>query len=290
MNGIININKPKGITSFDVVRIIKKTLNMKKVGHTGTLDPMAEGVLPICIGKGTKFAELIMSEEKIYRAEMKLGEITDTYDIEGEVTETFDFSHITEEEVVKVVNSFIKTYEQIPPIYSAIKVAGKRLYEYAREGKEVEIKGRKITIHNISNVEVNIPYIKFDVKCSKGTYIRSLCFDIGKELNNGGVMTSLTRLKSGIFNVEDSIDISGIEKNDILNNIISIEDIFSNLNELNLNEKFSKLVSNGVVVKDKALTSTLKKNKAYRVYDFECGFIGLGELGENGFKIFKRYS
>jgi len=290
MNGIININKPKGITSFDVVRIIKKTLNMKKVGHTGTLDPMAEGVLPICIGKGTKFAELIMSEEKIYRAEMKLGEITDTYDMEGKVTETFDFSHVTEEEVVKVVNSFIKTYEQIPPIYSAIKVAGKRLYEYAREGKEVELKGRKITIHNISNIEVNIPYIKFDVKCSKGTYIRSLCFDIGKELNSGGVMTSLTRLKSGIFNIEDSIDIRGIERNDILNNLISIEDIFSNLNELNLNEKFSKLVSNGVVIKDKALTSTLKKDEAYRVYAFEGDFIGLGKLDENGFKIFKRYS
>ncbi len=290
MNGIININKPKGITSFDVVRIIKKTLNMKKVGHTGTLDPMAEGVLPICIGKGTKFAELIMSEEKIYRAEMKLGEITDTYDIEGEVTETFDFSHVTEEEIVKVVNSFIKTYDQIPPIYSAIKVAGKRLYEYAREGKEVEIKGRKITIHNISNIEVKIPYVKFDVKCSKGTYIRSLCFDIGKELNSGGVMTSLTRLKSGIFNIEDSIDIRGIERNDILNNIISIEEIFSNLNELRLNEKFSKLVCNGVVIQDKALLSSLKKNEGYRVYDFEGEFIGLGELGENGFKIFKRYS
>ena len=290
MNGIININKPKGITSFDVVRIIKKTINMKKVGHTGTLDPMAEGVLPICIGKGTKFSELIMSEEKIYRAEMKLGEITDTYDIEGEVTETFDFSHVTQEEVVNVVNSFIKTYEQIPPIYSAIKVAGKHLYEYAREGKEVEIKARKITIHNISNVEVNIPYIKFDVKCSKGTYIRSLCFDIGKELNSGGVMTSLTRLKSGIFNIEDSIDLNGIQRDDILNNIISIEEIFSKLNELNLNEKFSKLVCNGVMVKDKALISSLKKNQAYRVYDFEGQFIGLGALGEDGFKIFKRYS
>ena len=290
MNGIININKPKGITSFDVVRIMKKTLNMKKIGHTGTLDPMAEGVLPICIGKGTKFAELIMSEEKIYRAEMKLGEITDTYDLEGEVTETYDFSHVTEEEVVKVVNSFIKTYEQIPPIYSAIKVAGKRLYEYAREGKEVEIKGRKITIHNISNIEVNIPYIKFDVECSKGTYIRSLCFDIGKELNCGGVMTSLIRLKSGIFNIEDSIDLSGIERDDILNNIISIEEIFSKLNELNLNEKFSKLVCNGVMVKDKALISSVKKNQAYRVYDFEGQFIGLGALGEDGFKIFKRYS
>ncbi|WBW94837.1 tRNA pseudouridine(55) synthase TruB [Oceanirhabdus sp. W0125-5] len=290
MNGIININKPKGITSFDVVRIIKKTLKMKKVGHTGTLDPMAEGVLPICIGKATKFAELIMSEEKVYRAEMKLGEITDTYDIEGEITETFDFSHVTEEEVIKVVNSFIKTYEQIPPIYSAIKVAGKRLYEYAREGKEVEIKGRKITIHNINNIEVNLPYIKFDVKCSKGTYIRSLCFDIGKELNAGGVMTSLIRLKSGIFNIEDSVEISEIEKKDIQDNIISIENIFSHLNELNLNEKFSKLVSNGVVIKDKALISSLEKNKQYRVYSFEREFIGLGELGENGFKIFKRYS
>lgn len=290
MDGIIVINKRKGMTSFDVVRGVKKALNTKKVGHTGTLDPMAEGVLPICVGRATKFAELIMSEEKIYRAEMKLGSVTETYDAEGEVIEECEVSHITEDMAKEALMSFVKEYDQVPPIYSAIKVNGKRLYEYARKGEKVEIKSRKISIYDISEVEIDLPYIRFDVRCSKGTYIRSLCYDIGRALESGAHMTALTRLKSGDFKIEDAVLLEEINGDNYNEYMMRVEDIFSSCEELLLNEKFSKLVSNGVVVSDRRLTGNLRENQEYRVYKDSGEFLGLGKLEEKGFKIFKRYS
>ena len=173
MNGILNVFKPTGMTSFDVVRIIKKISNVKKVGHAGTLDPEASGVLPVCIGKATKAIDYIMGDFKIYEAELKLGVITDTYDREGKILRESEVN-ASDEEIIQVINSFIGEIKQVPPMYSALKVNGKKLYELARAGIEIEREARPIIIYDIDITDIKIPYVKFRVKCSKGTYIRSL--------------------------------------------------------------------------------------------------------------------
>ena len=172
MNGVLNIFKPKGMSSFDAVRIVKKVAGTGKVGHTGTLDPEATGVLPICIGKATKIIDYIMNSEKVYEVTLKLGIRTTTYDLEGEVLEEKDCNHLTDVEILQAVNSFIGEYSQVPPMYSALKQNGVRLYELARKGIEVEREGRLITIYNIEDIKINNPYISMKVSCSKGTYIR----------------------------------------------------------------------------------------------------------------------
>jgi len=203
--GILNIYKPTKITSFDVVRIIRKLTNEKKVGHCGTLDPEACGVLPICIGKATKAIDYIMENNKVYVAELKLGEVTDTYDIEGKVIRQCDVN-VTVEEVMEAVYSFKGNIKQVPPMYSALKVNGKKLYELAREGIEIEREARSITIHDIKVLEINLPYVKMEVNCSKGTYIRSLCYDIGEKLGCGAMMSALERTATGKFTKENSIN------------------------------------------------------------------------------------
>lgn len=204
MDGIINVYKEKGYTSHDVVAIVRKTLNIKKVGHTGTLDPDAEGVLPVCIGQATKLADYIMAERKSYRAEITFGAETTTQDASGEVVEKFDYE-FNEEALREAVKSFIGKQTQLPPMYSAIKVNGKKLYELAREGKEIERKTRNIEIFDIKIVDIMPPdRAIIDVDCSKGTYIRSLCSDIGKKLGWGAYMSQLTRTASGNFHIEDT--------------------------------------------------------------------------------------
>ena len=175
MNGVLNIFKPKGMSSFDVVRIVKKVAKTGKVGHTGTLDPEATGVLPVCIGRATKIIDYIMDSEKTYEVTLKLGIRTTTYDLEGEILEERDASNLEDDNILKVVNSFIGEYSQVPPMYSALKQNGVRLYELARKGIEVERKGRLINIYNIEDIKIDNPYISMKVSCSKGTYIRSLC-------------------------------------------------------------------------------------------------------------------
>ena len=188
MDGVINVYKEKGYTSHDVVAIVRKTLNIKKVGHTGTLDPDAEGVLPVCIGSATKLADYIMAERKSYRAVIAFGAETTTQDGSGEITQRFEYD-FDESRLIEAVKSFIGEQEQLPPMYSAIKVNGKKLYELAREGKEIERKKRKITIYDIRIVDIMPPdRAVIDIDCSKGTYIRSLCFDIGRKLGWGAYM------------------------------------------------------------------------------------------------------
>ena len=199
MNGVLNIFKPKGMTSFDVVREVKKVCKIKKVGHTGTLDPEATGVLPICIGKATKIIDYIMDSEKIYEVTFKLGIRTTTYDLEGEVLEERECSLLKDEEILNAINSFKGEYCQVPPMYSALKQNGVRLYELARKGIEVERPGRNIIIYNIEDIKIDNPYISMKVTCSKGTYIRSLCFDIGERLGVYAAMTELCRLKTSRF-------------------------------------------------------------------------------------------
>lgn len=288
MDGVINIFKNTGMTSFDVVRKIKKVAGTGKVGHTGTLDPEACGVLPVCIGKGTKIIDYIMNSDKIYEVEFKLGIKTTTYDLEGDVIQEKDSSNIENEEILKSIYSFEREYSQIPPMYSAIKQNGVRLYELARKGIEVERKGRLVSIHKIEDVRINNPYISMKVICSKGTYIRSLCYDIGENLQVGATMTKLKRSKTSKFTEEKSINIEDINSENIKDYIISIEDALDSYQKLVISNKFSKLLINGVKVFDKRLTKEKAEiGKLYRVYDENNNFIGLGKSDHQGFKIEK---
>ena len=288
MNGVLNIFKNSGMSSFDVVRIVRKVACEKKVGHTGTLDPEAIGVLPVCLGKATKIIDYIMNDKKSYKVKFKLGGTTTTYDLEGEILSESDTSNITVEETLEAINKFKGTYNQVPPMYSALKKNGVRLYELARKGIEVEREGRPITIYDIKDIEINLPYISMEVTCSKGTYIRSLCYDIGEALKVGACMTDLRRTETSCFHERDSINIKDLTSENIHNYIISIEDALKFYPKLKVNEGFSKLLINGVRVMDRRLTNEkIDNNILYRVYDENDKFLGLGKRELNGFKIEK---
>lgn len=211
MDGIINVYKEKGFTSHDVVAKLRGILRMKKIGHTGTLDPAAEGVLPVCLGKGTRLCDMLTDKTKTYRAVLLLGQETDTQDTTGVVQAEYPV-HVTEEEVREAIVSFLGDYMQIPPMYSALKVNGKKLYELARQGKEVERQARPVQILDIQIESIDLPRATFSVTCSKGTYIRTLCYDIGRKLGCGGCMESLLRTRVDRFKLEDSLTLSQIEK------------------------------------------------------------------------------
>ncbi len=288
MDGVISIFKNTGMTSFDVVRIVKKASGTKKVGHTGTLDPEASGVLPVCIGKGTKIIDYIMNSDKVYEVEFKLGIKTTTYDLEGEIIEENNPSNINNEEILNAINSFKGEYSQVPPMYSALKQNGVRLYELARKGIEVEREGRLIKIYNIEDIKINNPNVSMKVTCSKGTYIRSLCYDIGEKLGVGAAMTKLKRTKTSKFSEEESINISDINSDNINDFIISIEDALDSYDKLVVLNKYSRLLINGVRVFDKRFTKEkIEVEKLYRVYDEDGKFIGLGKSNHQGFKIEK---
>ena len=211
MDGIINVYKEKGFTSHDVVAKLRGILRMKKIGHTGTLDPAAEGVLLVCLGKGTRLCDMLTDKTKTYRAVLLLGQETDTQDTTGVVQAEYPV-HVTEEEVREAIVSFLGDYMQIPPMYSALKVNGKKLYELARQGKEVERQARPVQILDIQIESIDLPRATFSVTCSKGTYIRTLCYDIGQKLGCGGCMESLLRTRVDRFQLEDSLTLSQIEK------------------------------------------------------------------------------
>lgn len=286
MDGVINVLKPKGITSFDVVRDIRKIAKIKKVGHTGTLDPLASGVLPVCIGKATKIVDYIMEGTKTYRVEMKLGTTTDTYDREGTVLEKKEVS-VSPEEVEKAIEKYKGDIEQVPPMYSALKVNGQKLYDLARKGIEVEREARKIQIHDICILSIDLPYIIFDVKCSKGTYIRSLCFDIGNDLGSGAVMWNLERLEASPFNIKEAIKLEDLNEENIKQFITPIDEALKDYEKLYLDKKFEKLVLNGVILKDRRVLDNIEENKLYRTYIEDNNFIGLGMKNAYGFKIHK---
>ena len=280
MDGIIIINKPKNCTSHDIVRKAKKVFN-EKVGHTGTLDPNATGVLPLLVGKGTQIAKYIINHDKIYEAVLKLGEKTDTADIEGSILETKKVPEesLKTEKVKQVLNSFIGKQEQTPPIYSAIKVRGKKLYEYARKGENVEIKPRQIEIYNMELIEIDVQNktIKFKVECSKGTYIRTLCENIAEKLDTVGYMKDLNRTTVGEFSIDDSIKIEELENGEY-NNFSTIEEYFKNYENINLNEKKLQLFLNGV-----QLTLNFEDG-IYKIY-YDNKFIGIGTIKN---KLLKR--
>ncbi|EPB9412028.1 tRNA pseudouridine(55) synthase TruB [Clostridium perfringens] len=289
MNGVINIYKNTGMTSFDVVAMVRRVAKMKKVGHTGTLDPAASGVLPVCLGKATKIIDYIMENKKVYRVNLKLGMVTDTYDLEGEVLREEDASHITKDEILNCINTFLGTIDQVPPMYSALKQNGVRLYELARQGIEVHREARKITIYSIENIKIESnDNIQMDVCCSKGTYIRSLCYDIGEKLNVGATMTALERIQNGPFTKEEAINIEDLTEELLEKHIISIEKALDSFEKITVNEKFGKLLRNGVKVFDNRMYSEeVEFNKLYRVYEDNGVFLGLGKRDEKGFKLEK---
>ncbi len=279
LNGLILINKPKGYTSHDMVNIIRKKLNMKKIGHTGTLDPNATGVLPILIGKATKISKYLVEHKKTYIATLCLGKKTDTGDSEGNAIEECNNIKILNKQKIKdELNSFIGKQNQIPPIYSAIKVKGKKLYEYAREEKQVNIKPREIEIYDIKLKKYQNNEITFEVECSKGTYIRTLCEDIAKKLGTIGYMKELKRTKVNEFSIKNSISLEELDCINIKEKIISIEQIFIGNMKIDLNNRKLELFLNGV-----QLTHELE-NGLYRIYN-NNKFIGLGTVNN---KLLKR--
>ena len=279
MDGVIIINKPKGYTSHDVVNIVRKQLNMKKVGHTGTLDPNATGVLPILVGQATKISKYLVEHKKTYIATIELGEKRDTGDSEGNIIESdynvkeFDISIIKQ-----VLQSFLGKQKQIPPMYSAIKVNGKKLYEYARSGQEVKVESREIEIYRIELIEYKNNRIEFEVECSKGTYIRTLCENIAEKLGTIGYMKELQRKSFDKFKIEDSIKLEELSKDEAQKRIITIENIFKDKEKIYLNDKGAELFLNGV-----QLTRELEDD-VYRVYN-DNKFIGLGIIKN---KLLKR--
>ena len=279
MDGLILINKQKGFTSHDVVNVIRKKLNTKKVGHTGTLDPNATGVLPILVGKATKISKYLMEHDKTYIATIKLGEKTDTGDSEGQVIEEKSIpADLKKEDINNALQNFFGKQKQVPPMYSAIKINGKKLYEYAREGKEVKLEAREIEIYKIELLEYQNNKIKFEVECSKGTYIRTLCENIAKKLGTVGYMEELQRTKVNNFKIEDSILLDDITLENAEKNMIKIEEVFKEKAKIKLDNKKLELFLNGV-----KLTYNLP-NSIYRIYNNEQ-FIGIGVI-EN--KLLKR--
>lgn len=270
MNGLLIINKSKGYTSHDVVNVLRKKLNTKKVGHTGTLDPNATGVLPILVGTATKISKYLVEHEKTYIATIVLGKKTDTGDVEGKIIEEdSNLRDIDKNKLEVVIKSFLGKQSQIPPMYSAIKVDGKKLYEYAREGKSVELKPREIEMLDINLIAYENNEIEFSVRCSKGTYIRSLCEDIAGKLGTIGYMKELQRTSVNEFNIENSISLEELEDINIQEKIISIEEIFKDKPKIDLNDRKLELFLNGV-----QLTHDLE-DEVYRIYN-NNNFIGLG--------------
>ena len=264
MNGIINVYKERGYTSHDVVAKLRGILKQKKIGHTGTLDPEAEGVLPVCLGKATKLCDLLAGHDKVYEAVMLLGQSTDTQDTTGTVLESATVT-ASEEEVREAVLSFEGPYEQIPPMYSALKVNGQKLCDLARAGKEVERKARPVVIHEITILEMDLPRVKMRVHCSSGTYVRTLCHDIGEKLGCHGCMDKLLRTRVERFWDEERLE----------EIIIPIDRMFDEEPAVHLNEELSKAAHNGNALPLGVSESKPAAGQKIRVYDADGAFVGL---------------
>lgn len=286
INGVINIYKEKGFTSHDVVAKLRGILKQKKIGHTGTLDPEAQGVLLVCVGKATKLCDMLTDKDKTYVAELLLGVETDTQDTTGTVlaNKPVDCSL---EKIRETIGGFIGGYEQIPPMYSALKVNGKKLYELARQGVEVERKPRKVQIHSIRILEEKLPIIKIEVSCSKGTYIRTLCHDIGQRLGCGGCMDSLLRTKVERFLLEDSVRLQEVEEavtqNSLSHLLIPVDTMFETLPQVKVKPEFSKLIYNGNRFGREHCEEeeSIDIEGRLRVYDSLGGFVGVYEWNQD---------
>lgn len=297
VHGILNVYKEKGFTSHDVVAKLRGIIGQKKIGHTGTLDPDATGVLPVCLGKATKLCDLLTEKDKTYEAVLLLGKTTDTQDISGTVQLEKDVTGITEAMVRKVIQSFVGGYDQIPPMYSALKVNGKKLYELAREGIEIERKARRVEIFHIEIKEISLPRVRMEVSCSKGTYIRTLCHDIGEKLGCGGCMEELIRTKVSMFSIEESLTLSQIEekkKKGELDEILrSIDEMFPDYKKIKVKGKYCSLLYNGNPFYDNQTETMVmaEDGEHVLVYDHENRFVGIYryETRTRMFKIVKMF-
>lgn len=294
VNGIIVVNKPQNWTSHDCVAVMRRVTGIKRIGHTGTLDPMATGVLPICIGTATRIMEYMDLDWKTYRASLQLGIITDTEDIWGEVLEEKTTENITEKDIIKVINEFRGEIEQIPPKYSALKVNGKKLYEYARAGQEVKIKSRKIIIKDIIINSIDGNLVDFTVTCSKGTYIRTICSDIGKKLGCGATMVSLVRNESGIFRIEDALDIENIKemsKEEVFKNLIDTDVPLVHFGKIKLNNKKAKDFVNGKKLKrfEFEIVDDSNHQEMYNIY-YDNEFLGVAKIEDELLKSHKVFN
>ena len=297
MDGIINVYKEKGFTSHDVVAKLRGILHIKKIGHTGTLDPDAVGVLPVCIGKGTKLCDMITDTDKTYEAVILLGISTDTQDISGNVLSKKDVA-VDEKTLIETVDSFVGEYKQIPPMYSAIKVNGRKLYQLAREGIEIERSPRDVYIRSIHINDMNLqdgePSVTMTVSCSKGTYIRTLCHDIGEKLGCGACMKSLSRTRVGRFYIDDSFTINQIAALNLkgeLSSIVASVDSMFDYPRIQINKEYDKLLYNGNLLPlsaGKALDVGLADK--VRIYNESGEFIGIYSMDDSGYKPVKIFS
>lgn len=300
MEGIINVYKEAGFTSHDVVAKLRGILHMKKIGHTGTLDPDAVGVLPVCVGKATKLCGLITDWDKTYEAVMLLGKTTDTQDISGNITEE-KAVEADERMIIEAVSSMAGESYQIPPMYSALKVNGKKLYELARAGIEVQRAARPVYIESIRINDINLAesLVTFTVTCSKGTYVRTLCHDIGQKLGCGACMMSLKRIRVGCFNIDDSLTLAQLEKRmesgTVEDIIIPVDEMFE-YPKVTVKEEYNKLLYNGNVLDKEAFSEEAQEfisglsGEEYRVYDCNKTFIGIYRMEETGkIKLIKMF-
>ncbi len=297
IHGVINIHKEKGFTSHDVVAKLRGIIGQKKIGHTGTLDPDATGVLPVCLGKATKLCDMLTDKNKTYCTVLLLGKTTDTQDISGEVLSESSWAELTEDQVLECVESFVGDYNQIPPMYSALKVNGKKLYELAREGIEIERKARPVTIYHIEVEEVNLPYVTMEVSCSKGTYIRTLCHDIGQKLGCGACMQELTRTKVSRFELAHSFtleQVRGIKDAGKLDEIVvPIDAMFEEYEAVTMQEEYASLVYNGNPFMPKHIVEQKwwEDQTPVRVYDHKGRFLAVYkyEKDKGSFRIQKMF-
>ena len=296
-NGLINVYKEPGFTSLDAVAVLRGILKQKKIGHTGTLDPAAEGVLMVCLGNATKLCSFLEDKDKEYECKMLLGTTTDTEDTTGKVL-TEKNVDCSDEEIIKAINSFAGDIKQVPPMYSALKKDGKKLYELARAGIEIEREARDIKIYSIEIKEIAVPYVTFTVKCSKGTYIRSLCRDIGEKLGCGGCMEHLKRTAVSFFEEKDSLRLSQIEElakeGKIDDFILKTEEVFKDLDSLNVLPESKRIIDNGnplLIDNVKELSAEPEDGKMYRVYNAEGDFCAVYAFDKekNFFKPYKMF-
>jgi len=297
MNGVINIYKERGFTSQDVVAKLRGIIKQKKIGHTGTLDPDAEGVLPVCVGNATKLFDILTDRSKEYETVLLLGKSTDTQDISGEIiNESDSWEDLDDDHIREVIMSFLPGYDQIPPMYSALKVNGKKLYELAREGKEVERQPRRVDIDNIDIVDITLPRITMRLSVSKGTYIRTICNDIGEKLGCFGCMESLLRTRAGSFSLDTAYKLCEVEKirdeNKLDDILVKVDDLFD-YEKIYMKPENDKAIQNGNVFFYRDLKETDKKPKAgyYLVYSSENVFMGIYEYieSERKYKPYKMF-
>ena len=292
MDGLLIINKPKGCTSHDVVARLRRILSIRKIGHTGTLDPDATGVLCVCIGKATRYAQYTSESEKEYRAVMKLGEVTDTQDASGKVIKETKEFNITVEQIHEAFKKFTGIIKQIPPMYSAVKVGGTPLYKMARKGEEIHREPREIQIKEINLIEYSGCFVRFDVRCSKGTYIRTLCNDIGDYLGVGAHMYSLERIASGDFNIKDSITLEEAEelsnKGQIESKLINIDEMVAWMPSVKIKESWYSAVKNGRGTPAESITEisgSFHKDSRLRIIDSRGEFLSIGSSLYNSDEI-----